>query len=639
MSRKNKNKKITLDTTPAVTNEAITPETLAKSMRTLLDDNQDLIPNQNAGTDGMTPEEAQKQFEKKPRHAKVLFESSFASSGQTSQSGDTFIKGMRRLQDRDLRHLASIDPHISAIINTRVSQATAFGDLSDSQFDKGIRLLDPNAPKEDDFDTPEEYQAAMDERTERKNEIMEWLLGCGFRNQDLLDEVFENTDKMQKNTRLKGYIQAQTRNLLTFGRCYRENIRSEGGELLLFRPAPAESIEPVRPSSDVHLSSIISEESTQEAEEFNQIDEKRKPIAWVQRIDGIQVGFFTESTLREWRWQNQSLLELNGYPLCPIEFAMYLVYIHQHSLQYLRNQFTKGLLNRSLITIATTDPDVELSPEDISAFRREMQNLAMRSENSSSIPVISGPVQVQVQRLDLGPKDIEWLNLEQSIIRALCSAFQIAPSEVGFGLLGDPAGLSAGEGSKDVELIQGEERGLRILVDLLIEDLNDAIWDKFPDARHNGMRLIAVGLGSETRSGMLARLQTEAQLTATLNDLYSQSEKNCSAAYGGNVPLNPLWHQNAVRYMHYGKFAEEFLGEEGASTNPLYDFLVDPGLNAAYQQNKQMQMQMQQQAQQPGQPQQPQADQQEPEPSLQDQWQNQEKLNKSLLEMWNTLRN
>jgi hypothetical protein len=254
---------------------------------------------------------------------------------------------------------------------------------------------------------------------------------------------------------------------------------------------------------------------------------------------------------------------------------------------------------------------------------------------------------------------MEWMQVEQTVIRALCSAFQISPIEAGFGQLGDNAGM--GQGSRDYELVQGEERGLRLLVDIMIEDINDAVYQNFPEARKR-YKVSAFGIGNETREGVIQRQTQELQTTATLNSLFSDSDKNRQFEFGGDVPLSPLFHQNVARYMTYGKFMESYFGMEGASKRPELDFIIDPSLNQSYQQLKmgmqqmqaqqqalglqgqQMQLEMQQaqmqQAQQPqqgqGQPQQQPEEQQKSEDvELEKAWEESMKTNhESLLKSW-----
>ena len=215
-----------------------------------------------------------------------------------------------------------------------------------------------------------------------------------------------------------------------------------------------------------------------------------------------------------------------------------------------------------------------------------------------------------------------------------------------------------GQGSRDYELVQGEERGLRLLVDIMVEDINDAVYQNFPEARKR-YKVSAFGIGNETREGVIQRQTQELQTTATLNSLFSDSDKNRQFEFGGDVPLSPLFHQNVARYMTYGKFMESYFGVEDASKRPELDFIIDPGLNQSYQQlrmgvqqmqaqqqalglqGQQMQLEMQQaQMQQPqqgqGQPQQQPEEQQKSEDvELEKAWEDSMKTNhESLLKSW-----
>lgn len=537
----------------------------------------------------------EEEFKKrKYKQSKVKFGSRFNTRMGV---GDSLSKEPKRLSDAELKELSLIDPYIGAIINTRVAQITSFGAQSESKFDKGVRVIDLEEIRREDFDNEEAFERELKLREAEKKAILEWVLKCGTSDKKVLDEIYEAADPTFKHCSLKDYFQAQARALLTFGRCARQNLLNADGTICAFRPTPIETIKQVKFGSRVHVTAVsdIAQQSEVDAEEYNKIPVNEKPIAYVQEVDGVQTGFFTEEDMKVIYYQVQSFLDLNGYPMGPIEFALFLVYIHQHTLSYLRNQFVKGQLSKSMIVVRPTDPSVKISDEDIESFKMEIQNLATRTDNSAVIPVIGGPVELELIKTTETPKDMEWLQVEQTVIRALCSAFQISPTEAGFGQLGDSAGM--GQGSRDYELVQGEERGLRLLVDILMEDINDAVYQNFPEAKKR-YKVAAFGIGNETREGVIQRQGQELQTTATLNSLFSDSDKNRQFEFGGDVPLSPLFHQNVVRYMTYGKFMESFFGMEGASKRPELDFIIDPNLNQAYQQLKMgmQQMQAQQQA-------------------------------------------
>jgi len=538
---------------------------------------------------------AEEDFKKrKYKQSKVKFGSRFNTRIGV---GDSLSKEPKRLSDAELKELSLIDPYIGAIINTRVAQISSFGALSESKFDKGVRVIDLEEIRREDFDSEDAFERELKLREAEKKAIIEWVLRCGTGDKKVLDEMYQAADPTFKHCSLKDYFQAQSRALLTFGRAARQNLLNTDGTICAFRPTPIETIKQVKFGSKVHVTAVsdVSQQSEVDANEYNKIPVNEKPIAYVQEVDSVQVGFFTEEDMKVMYYQVQSFLDLNGYPMGPIEFALFLVYIHQHTLSYLRNQFVKGQLSKSMIVLKPTDPSVKISDEDIESFKMEIANMATRTDNSAVIPVIGGPIDLQLIKTTETPRDMEWLQVEQTVIRALCSAFQISPTEAGFGQLGDSAGM--GQGSRDYELVQGEERGLRLLVDILMEDVNDAVYQNFPEARKR-YKVAAFGVGNETREGVLNRHVQELQTTATLNSLFSDSDKNRQFEYGGDVPLSPLFHSNVAKYMTYGKFMESFFGVEGASKRPEFDFIIDPNLNQAYQQLKMgmQQMQAQQQA-------------------------------------------
>lgn len=525
------------------------------------------------------PNEEEKK-KRKYKGTKVVFTSRYNTN---TQFGDSLSKEGKRLSDKELKDLVSIDPYIAAIINTRVSQATSLGDRSASKFDKGVRIVDTQRLDRDDFDSDESYEMALKVREAEKEAIMRWILSCGTSDKDVMHEIYKGADPTFKFCSLKDYFQAQTRNLLTFGRCARQNLRAKDGTIVAFRPVPVETIKPVKPYEPVHIANsntATSFQSIEDVKDYNKTPEFDRPISFVQEIDGFQANFFTDKDLVMQHYQTQALTDLNGYPLAPIEFALFLVYINQHCLSYLRNQFVKGVLTKSMLVLTSTDPSVQISQEDLATFKAELQNYASRTDNSAATPVLAGPIQVNNVRLNDNMKDMEWPTLSNMIVRALCSAFQISPLEAGFGQLGDSAGLSSG--NKDYDLVQGEERGLRILADILIQDINDAVFDNFPQAREK-YKIELNGIGNETREGVLARQVQEMQTTATMNDLLAEGDKNRLLSVGGEVPLSPVFHSSVAKYMKYGVFMEHFFGEKGASERQEYDFLIDPSLNQAYQ--------------------------------------------------------
>lgn len=530
----------------------------------------------------------------KPLTIKKEFNGKYDKNKVTFNSRDLYLttdnieqKGWRRMSDLECREIAQVDPYISAIVSTRSSQGAVVGRASESKFDKGTRIYEIDPLNYDDFETDEEYYTACKTRQAQQQNILNWFLNCGTKNQDILDFAFDGaTDTTFKNCNLAEFVSAQVRNLLTFGRMGTQFFRNEEDQIVMFRPAPIETIYPVAPGRTVTIpdGEETSSESQEDAKDYNALTEVARPPAWVQRLEGQNVNFYTERDLKVSYFQKQALFDLNGYPLAPIEQAIFMVFVHQQTLGYLRNQYVKGMAAKGVISIESTSPTGQLGDEDLESLRRDFHNYITRNDNSAAIPIISGPVKVGFVPMSTNPSDMQFLQLEEHIVRALCSAFQISPQEMGYGHLSIGQG-GMNQSNKQEEIIRGEERGLRMLLDVVFDLLNEVLYENFPEAEKL-YRIVYTGVGDDTRDSVVSRGIQELQTTATLSSLWAESEKTDPVPFGGDVPLAPQFQQFVVTKMKYGEFREYFMGDEGASKKPEYDFLIDPGLNQAYQQLK-----------------------------------------------------
>ena len=491
----------------------------------------------------------------------------------------------RRLSDAEQKEIAQIDPYVSAIISTRCSQSSTVGRPSDSKFDRGTRISEIKPLSLDDFASMDEFKVAQRQRRSQFDAILRWVLECGTNNEEVIDAAFADTsDRNFRKCNLSEFLSAQIRNLMVFGRCGTYIFRNEDGLPIMFRPVAIETIYNATYGYDIpHMNAReTTEESKKDLNDFNIMPETVRPNGYIQRIEGRNINFFSDYDLKVSYLQKQAYFDLHGYPLSPIEQALMMVFIHTSTLTYLRNQFIKGLATKGILNLESTDPTAQLADEDLAQLRREFHNFVSRNDNSAAIPVISGPVKVNFVPLSPGPQDVGFLQLEEMIIRALCSSFQISPQEMGYGNLSSTAQGSLNQSGHQGEIIQGEERGLRCLLDTVYDLVNEIVFENFPEAKKI-CRIVYTGVGEDTRDTVIERGIQELQTTATLSGLWAASEKQDPVPYGGSVPLAPLFHANVARYMPYGKFMEMFFGEKGWSKLPEYDFIIDPNLNSAYQ--------------------------------------------------------
>ena len=527
------------------------------------------------------PLEDNELIKDKIEHSKAVF-----SLESRNASSNSLFEKKGRMSDKELRELAYYDSIISLIIDTRANQSMAFGRKSANKYDRGFVLREVIPVQIDSMIDQKQKEEEIVFRTELSNVIFKYVLNCGSTNRLILDHVFQGSDTTFKNCNLAEFLGAQSRNLLVYGRCATQVIRSKEGVPVLFRPVPVESIFRVLDQADVSLSSNdrdVAEQSENDLKDYKNIEKGRRPIAYVQRIDGKNVAFFTEDDLIVTYLQKQAHENLDGYPMAPIEKAFYAVSMHFYAQQYLQNSFTKGLATKGIINLKTQETGV-VSPEQAEAFRKLFSNYVARNDNSATIPIVAGPIDVEFVPLNITAKDLEFNNLYQRVLMIVCGAFQISPQEIGFGAL-DSAKPTMGDTGKQEQIVQGEERGLRQLTETLFDLLNDLIADSFPQAK-DILRLEPIGLGQNTKEADLAIYKEELQTSGTFGKIWSDSERLDVFPFGGDVPTSPIFHQSVAKYMKMSELRHYFFKDKEALQNPALDFFIDPAINDAYQKQK-----------------------------------------------------
>jgi hypothetical protein len=534
------------------------------------------------------------------------------------------VKTGGRLSDDEQKRLAQYDSILSTIITKRSTQHYAFGTPAKSKYDRGFMFREKEHASNDISLSQEERDSECKLRTKMAQIITGWIVKCGTNDKKLKDYVFNRSDSTFKDCSLADFFSAQARNMLTFGRAVTQIIRNEHGIPLMWRPLPAETIYRVIDGRSVSISKPhnedqdVSELGSLDAMEFNALPKDNRPIAYVQRIRGKNVSFFTEDEIKIVYWQKQAHEGLNGYPLSPIELSYYTILMNFYAQRYLENAFTRGLGGKGVFLLKT--PEGEIPPqEQIDNFRKLFSNYMARNDNSATIPIIAGPMDLTFIPLQSTPKDTEFDKLYARVIQTVCSGFQISPHELGFEL--DTTRATTGDSVKQEQIVQSEELGLKHMLSKLFDQVLEIVEESFPQAK--GIFYIEpIGLGQNTKEADLAVYKEELQTSGTFGKIWADSERPESFPFGGNVPTSPIFHQNVAKYMKFSEMRFHFFGDQDAMDNEAYDFLCDPALDQTYQalkyktletQAKGQEMQLEAQGQQMEQAQQ-QADQPPPEP-------------------------
>jgi len=484
--------------------------------------------------------------------------------------------GMVRLTDRVLKTYVRLDLDISSIIETRVAQTTVFAHESENKFDRGFTIRSKN-------DNISEEQL---------HEVVKWIEKCGMSD----DSIFKGKDSYYSRYSFSDYIQSQTRNILVFGRCARENILVDG-RVEHFRPIPVEMLHPIRIGEFNHTIEIIKSNkiNNEESVVLSQfLNENQDIPAWCEIVNNKISQLWLDKQITLSYWQKQAEMDLQNIPYAPLELCLSLTTLSQGVHEWLVKQFQGGILNSGILNLKTED-GTSLDDETIDHIADYVTNVLAGNSNSARVPVLSGNFDIQVTPL-MGEKDLQWQEARWEIKRVWCSIFQISPEELSWGKLGDTSSM-VGSTQLGKSWEQSEEHGLRSILDILADDIQKAVDSKFGE---DTFEFVFTGIGIDSREEALERASKGQQIYSSQNDINkSIGLELLDKESGGDVILSPMFHQNVIRYMMYGDFMERFFGKKGWGQKPEFQFIIDPTLNQGYMQMLQMQQQSQMQQTQP----------------------------------------
>jgi hypothetical protein len=159
------------------------------------------------------------------------------------------------------------------------------------------------------------------------------------------------------------------------------------------------------------------------------------------------------------------------------------------------------------------------------------------------------------------------------------------------------------ESKGEFQLEAGRDVGLRPLLQTFEGFINKDIFPLIDPDLATKARVVFAGLDADSPEKEIVGLQQKSQVYMTMNDIQKVVEKPLiPKRWCSELPLNPVYKSYLDQYCTVGQIMEYFMGIEGASKDPRWDYVRDP----LYFQNIQLQMQSQQmqQAQQAQQPQQ-----------------------------------
>lgn len=474
------------------------------------------------------------------------------------------------LPDEVLKDIAASSHLIASILRARGNMMSMFGHLKKDRFDIGFET---KIKAEFEKELNNEQSEKVKERIDRFNNI---LGSCGK------VEGLKNTEKMS----LPEYFYLATHNALKFGRLATEIIRDpqqqdeELGKFHRFRPVDAGTIKRTTHITKQEASNIRKSAerllSIQEDEKVTIETDLAEKFPWVQYIENTKRNVFTEEEMIVHDFYPSTDVEHNGYPLTPIDTCISSITTHLSIEAYNKLFFQNGRAAKGMLVVKSDEID-QVAIEDLKQqYMASINNVS----NSFRTPIfgVTKDDDVTWVPTESNSKDGEFQFLYDQIARNILSSFNMSPDELpGYGHLSKATtGQSLSESNNEYKLSAARDTGLRPLVLRFQEFLNDKLFPMI-DAELSQICYIELsGLDAQTRDQEAVRLQQEAPIYGTYNEILKAVDREpVAASVGGLFPFSQNYQLIADKYNNVGDLLTYFYESPTAALDPLLRYKRD----------------------------------------------------------------
>lgn len=460
-----------------------------------------------------------------------------------------FRHKMSRLSNKTLKDVSVRDWLVSSIMQIRVDTMQRYSRISHDKFVPGMRIVKR--------DHRAEY--SPEERAEIAA-IEDFIYNCGR------TEGTPQDDRMLFGEFLKLVV----RDSLTFGHIAIEKIKTRGNGLHRFRPVPAESVYLINKnlSKDQIAKEIATARSQYKPGQNDPRREQQLNEADIDYYKYVQTSYdsrvitaFGDEDMIFKLFNPQNFADSMGYCYSPLELAIINVTTHLNVENYNSNFFTHGYAARGVLHLKGT-----VTQSQLTAFRRQFYNTISGAQHAWRTPIIAGLDEVQWVPLAANAKEMEYINFNNHILRAICAQFQIDPMELGLDYLvsGNARG-SAAQQSNQFKIEYSRERGLYPIFMFIEDMINCDILPALDKELASKYKFEFVGYSDETPQTQVAQLQAEMTVHSSMNDLLSTAQKLKIKEKIADLPLNPSFWALVEKNMTRGEIREKFFGDKGAS--------------------------------------------------------------------------
>lgn len=502
---------------------------------------------------------------------------------------------LRLIPDAYLKRIAIQDDLVAAIVQARSNQMSAFGRPRPDRFSTGY-IIEPKVGVVDKLD--EEQKEELDRRIEA---AIKKLGTCGE------TKGWDDADKLT----FAQWLSMSSRNAIIVGRLATEIIwvmdeKTGKKKFHSFRPIDAGTIFKATPQKTAQDSIRTSAKAILEQLAGKRlIPEKfqEDEYAWVQVVEGRPLQAFTSEECCVHNFYPVPDVELDGYPVTPLDTIISAVTTHINITTHNKLYFQSGRASRGMLVIKSDDVD-----ETVIGRIKQQFNASINSVDKAwRMPVfsVSSTDDITWQPIDQGGgKDMEFQYLTDMNARIILSAFMMSPEELpGWSYLSRGTNNQAlSEANNEYKLEAARDLGIRPLMSQFEDFINAVIFPLIDEQLSKLCQVKLVGLDAETEEKESVRIQQDMAIHMTYNEVLEKVEKKpIPKELFGDFPLNPQYQAVLDKYCPVGAIVEAFAGLKGAAQDPNLQYFRDPFWFQFQQlqlQKLQLQMQQQQMVQQ-----------------------------------------
>jgi len=409
---------------------------------------------------------------------------------------------------------------IGAIIKVRVDQVAAFARPYRENKQIGFAIRHKN---ETHIPTEGERQAML--------EMEQFVMNCGWG---------KNRYSQYPRENFGNFLKKFVRDSLTYDQGCFEVVPDTFGRPFEFRPVDAATIrlaatydgyrgeEPLK-----FRSRDFTDKWKKEYGENFELD--GEGVYTVQLLHGRIENIFTHNDMAFCIRNPRSDVWVNGYGFAEIEMCLNTVLRALWAEEYNARNFRQGSMAQGILNFKGDQFD----PKEIEAFRRVWQSDIAGVENAHRVPVIQVPEGVEFVKMQNANSEMEYQRWLEYLIKIICSAYEIDPSEVNFDLVSG-AGGSAGplfESKHEWKIKHSKDKGLRPLLGWVAEQLSTYVIDPLDP----NMYLDFVGLDQLTENDRIDLLTKKVSNYMTINE--ARQEEGLQPIKGGDIVNNPTFLQ------------------------------------------------------------------------------------------------